>query len=145
MDLGHAESNMRQLCRAVGSESLGSGQERAVVPHSTCLTTAGESMGCGDGPRSLSATKFQLTFLLCDCCHPSLCLPPTPPQSHMVSLDTALSAHIRWPPVCTEAAGIKGSRVRERRCHRSRGVGSPGPLQECGPSVPGRSHRGFRI
>lgn len=65
MYLGHAESKMRQLCRAVGSESLGSGQELAVVPHSTCLTTAGESMGWGDGLRSLSATKFQLTFLLC--------------------------------------------------------------------------------
>lgn len=92
MDLGHAESNMRQLCRAVGSESLGSGQERAVVPHSTCLTTAGESMGCGDGPRSLSATKFQLTFLLCDCCHPSLCL-PTPQVTYGITGHSALCPH----------------------------------------------------
>lgn len=136
MYLGHAESKMRQVCSAVGSESLGSGQELAVVPHSTCLTMAGESMGRGDGLHSLSATKFQLTFLLYVTVIPPFVPLPGPQQhthkSHMVSVDTEPSAHIRWPPVCTEAAGIKG-RVRERRDHRSSRVGSPGPLQNVSP------------
>lgn len=93
MYLGHVESKMRQVCSTVGSESLRSGQELAVVPHSTCLAMAGESMGRGDGPHSLSATKFQLTFLLCVTVIPPFAHPPRPPPTTHTQVTYGISGH----------------------------------------------------
>lgn len=142
MYLGHAESKMRQVCRAVGSESLGSGQELAVVPHSTCLTMAGESMGWGDGPHSLSATKFQLMFLLCVTVIP----PFVPPPNH------THTSHIwyQWTqsPLPTSDGLLSLRRLLESRVGSGRsettGAAESDHLGHCRMSAlsPRESHRG---
>lgn len=113
MNLGLVDSKMRQLCRALDTESLGSGQcdpptlgyltplpqlpyLQNEVPRSTYPTMAGVSIQCGDGPcvahADFSFTKCQLRFLWLS----AFDMPPPfatrffQPKSLMVSVDRDL-------------------------------------------------------
>lgn len=114
MNLGHVDSKMRQLCRALDTESLGSGQcdpphtlgyltplpqlpyLQNEVPRSTYLPMVGVSKRCGDGPcvahADFSFTNCQLRFLWLSAfaMPPHFATPFFPPKSFMVSVDRDL-------------------------------------------------------